>query len=211
MKKKEFIPAAHWHFLTPVYDFFVGVFGDTTLQKIVDYVEPKNGQRILDIGCGPGNLIVEIKKRAPKSHVTGLDVDPEILGIAKGKFQIYNIDADIVEESASEMPFVNNRFDVVTSTLMIHHLDHKERKQMMQEVYRVLKPRGKFFLYDFHSPKNIFVKLLIKFFGLFEDTTDAAKGNYIKFMEEAGFKKIKSLFHTALFELLQGEKASIKK
>lgn len=204
--KKNFLPAAHWDFLTPVYDPFMRFFWRDTVRKIADIVSPKAGQKILDAGCGPGNLIVELKKRSPDTYITGLDMDPKILAVADRKIKENSFVVSLVEASAAKMPFPDNTFDAVTSTLMIHHLTSEERKEMVREAYRVLKPGGNFFLYDFGPPKSAFWRIFSKIIGLFEDVSDGISGNYAEFLKQAGFVNIHSAYRTNMFELLCASK-----
>lgn len=202
---KDFIPAASFHFLTPFYDPFMRIFCRRVFKKIAEIIDPKPHQHILDLGCGPGNLILEFKAKQPQVKITGLDIDPKILQIADQKLKKAQIEAKLIEASGTEIPD-GKQYDIVVSTLMIHHLQSMDKKKMVGEAYRVLKTGGKFYLYDFSPPKNWFGKILAPIYGLFEEIDDGVKGKYPVFLKEAGFKNVRSVFRSMLFEMLEGEK-----
>lgn len=202
---KDFVPAAHYSFLTRFYDGFSRLFFSGVFKKIAAFIAPKPGEKILDIGCGPGNLIVELKKLQPAAHLTGLDIDPEILAIAQKKFEKFQFAIPLIKASAAQIP-ANDEFDTVVSSLMIHHLSLAEKKEMLAGAYRVLKPGGKLYLYDFGPPKNRFGKFLSSIYRWFEEIDDGIEGRYVLFIKEAGFGEVKSVFKSNIFELLEARK-----
>lgn len=202
---KDFVPAAHYPFLTRFYDGFSRLFFSRIFKKIATLINPKPGEKILDLGCGPGNLIVELKKLQPAARLTGLDVDPEILAIAQKKFEKFQFAIPLIEASATDI-HTEEEFDSVVSSLMIHHLSLSEKKEMLAGVYRILKPGGKFYLYDFGPPKNRFGKFLSFIYRWFEEIDDGVQGRYVLFIKEARFKEVKSVFKSNVFELLEARK-----
>lgn len=202
---KDFIPAAHYSFLTRFYDRFNRLFFGRVFKKIAEIINPKPYEKILDLGCGPGNLIIALKKREPATELTGLDIDPEILAIAKKKFATFQLAIPLIEGSATKIP-TNEQFAVVVSSLMIHHLSLPEKKAMLANAHRVLRPGGRFYLYDFGPPSNRWGKLLGSIYRWFEEIDDGIQGRYALFMKEAGFGGIKSVWKSNLFELLEARK-----
>lgn len=205
MATPPFIPAARWRPLTPCYDGFVRLFFGRTTRRIATVLNPLPGQKILDVGCGPGNLILELKRRQPAAEITGLDVDPEILQIARNKLEHAGITATLVQASAAAIP-LDGPFDAVTSTLMIHHLNADEKLGMLREIYRLLKPGGKLYLYDFAPPQGWFGKFLTGIYRRFEDTEAGITGEYPTMLQQTGFRNPFMPLHTRLFGLLVAEK-----
>ncbi|PIQ77667.1 hypothetical protein COV82_03230 [Candidatus Peregrinibacteria bacterium CG11_big_fil_rev_8_21_14_0_20_46_8] len=202
--KHDFLPAAHYHFLTSLYDPFVRIFFGSLYKKIAPIIKPKEGQKILDIGCGSGLVIQALKKYQPKIEITGVDIDPKILKIAARKFHKNKIDAKLIEASATDIP-LREKFDIVISTLVIHHLPTDEKKQMLQEARRLLKTGGSFFLFDFAPPKNWLGHIEAKMMHHFEPIDEAIENKYREYLKEAGFKDIQSKYRTNIFQMLEAK------
>lgn len=202
---QNFIPAARYKILTPGYDAFVRLFFGRTTIRIAELVNPQPRQKILDVGCGPGNLILELKRLQPAAEITGLDVDPEILAVARKKFSRRNITVPLLAASAAKIPLDGN-FDAAASTLMFHHLNSEEKLAMLKEVYRLLKPGGKFYLYDFARPTDWYGRMLAAVYRHFEDIESGIAGEYPAMVENTGFRNVRILFRSRLFGLLVAEK-----
>jgi len=127
--------------LIPEYQHYIEI------ATIIKKLDPKPGEIILDLGCGTGRIAYEIIKRGSK--VIALDFSVESLKICKSRCEKldhkYNI--HIIRGDACNIPLKKNTFDKCISSQVLQHIPSKdERLKMIQEVYRVLKPRGKFVL-----------------------------------------------------------------
>ncbi len=203
--KTDFIPAAHWQFLTPYYHGFMKLVFGKRYQKIADLIQLQPGDKVLDVGCGPGEILRLLCLKYPDHEFTGLDMDPEILAIARKNLPSA---VNLTQGSADALPFLAGQFEVITSSLMIHHLTPEQKQKMMWEVYRVLKPGGRFYLFDFAPPTSWCGKIFTTIFRKAEQLDDALTGKYRIFLEEAGFKNIQSLYKThGMFELLLAQKS----
>lgn len=202
---KTFIPAAKFHVLTPFYQGIIRLFFTKVFNDLIKIINPQPDQTVLDVGCGPGNLIVGLKKYQPSLEIIGVDIDPRILKIAQKKLDKNNINAKLIEASATDIP-LQTSFDIVVSTLMFHHLDYQQKQAMLKQVYRLLKPDRKFYLYDFAPPRNFFENILAQLWGSFEHISDGVNNKYRSLLAEAGFKNIKSKYHNLILELLVAEK-----
>lgn len=202
--KKDFLPAAHYHALTPFYGHFMTVFFKRHYSKLAQLIQLKPGERLLDVGCGPGNLLQLIQKKHPKNKLVGLDVDPDSLKIAQKNLP----QTTFHESSAIKIPEPDASFNVVTSTLMFHHLKTDEKKQMLKEVYRVLKPGGQFYLFDFCKPTSWFGRFFVKLFREVENMDEALEGKYKVYLQEAGFTSLQSGYRAyGVIELLTAIKS----
>lgn len=184
---KKYIPPLNVKFLTPFYDIFCRIsgFGDKFRNKIISHLNPKHGMHILDLGCGTGVDDRLILRQYPHVNIVGVDPDKDAIAIAKRNSQ--NI--KYVIGYATNLPFENNRFDIVISTLVFHHLPTESKKEAMKEAYRVLKPGGLFLLTDLGKSKNKFWALL-SWISLLEEGKDNIEGKIPLFMTEAGFKNV---------------------
>ena len=122
-------------------------------EKALDLANLRPGESVLDIGCGTGTLAIAAKRRVGAAgRVCGIDASPEMLARAGKKSK--RVAAEIVFKNGvvEALPFPDSQFDVVLSTLMLHHIGRKARQQCAQEVRRVLKPGGRVLALDFARP-----------------------------------------------------------
>lgn len=176
MQEKQFIPAFNYDFLTPLYDFFLNLlgFGYKERKKIVGLLKLKNNEKLLDIGCGTGSLIIVSKKLHPQNEIVGIDIDDRIIRIARNKIENENLDIELIKAGAEKLPFPNSSFDVVVSSLVFHHLPLEIKKLAIKEVTRVLKNKGRFLLVDFGTADKFWMKTIYpleKLFGIREAET----------------------------------------
>lgn len=105
----------------------------------------KKGMIVGDIGCGNGLIIPEVLKNGAKKYF-GLDISSGLIKIAKNKYTA-EIKKGIVElkvGNALKLPYGNNKFDVIFSFAVMHHLpDQENHLKFLREINRVLKPGGK--------------------------------------------------------------------
>ncbi|HTL88891.1 MAG TPA: class I SAM-dependent methyltransferase [Leptolyngbya sp.] len=146
-------------------------------------IEPET--KVLDLCCGSGQTTQFLVQRS--RHVTGLDASPRSIQRAKQNAP----EAEYVEAFAEKNPFPDRAFDLVHTSAAMHEMKLPQLRQILQEVYRVLKPGGVFTMVDFHSPTNpIFIPGLAIFFWLFETETawQLVKLNLEELLEEIGFE-----------------------
>jgi len=104
----------------------------------------------VDLGCGPGNVLRCIRRLRPDVHLTGMDIDPEIIKIAQRRSRNKNISFRVASIGDTCLPDAST--DVVVSTLMFHHLSTETKKAAFKEARRILKSSGVFLLCDFSLP-----------------------------------------------------------
>jgi SAM-dependent methyltransferase len=98
--------------------------------------------RLLDIGCGSGQLLLEAARRHPEGKLAGVDLSPNMLELARAKFPTGQ--ADLRLASSEALPFADGAFDMAVSTVSMHHWGMDE--VALREIHRVLGPRGAFLL-----------------------------------------------------------------
>lgn len=114
------------------------------------------GDAVLDIGCGTGDLTLAAKGRAgAKGRVCGVDASPEMIQAARGKAARAGYDVEFRLEPVEKLTLPDRSFDVVVSSLMMHHLPEELKREGLTEVHRVLKPGGRLIVVDFDRPKGI--------------------------------------------------------
>jgi ubiquinone/menaquinone biosynthesis C-methylase UbiE len=97
--------------------------------------------RVLDVACGTGRFLAQIKSNWPRLPVTGLDLSPYYLAEARERLRSWSR-VSLVEGAAEKLPFPDGEFDVVTSVYLLHELPRKVRHDALMEMARVLKPGG---------------------------------------------------------------------
>lgn len=114
------------------------------------------GEAILDVGCGSGSLTLLAAARAgTEGRVAGIDASPEMIEVARGKATKRGLAVDFTVAPIEALPFAGGEFDVVLSSLMLHHLPDDVKALGLKEVRRVLKPGGRLLAVDLagaHGP-----------------------------------------------------------
>lgn len=110
---------------------------------------------VLDLCCGTGDLAGLAKKIQPDACVTGIDFSENMIDIAKDK----NPNVQFFQGDATNLPYGGNTFDIVTMGFGLRNIQNAEKA--VEEVYRILKPNGKFIHIDF-GEKNLISKIYDK-------------------------------------------------
>lgn len=135
---------------------------------------PKNVKRILDLGTGNGRLLAIIKLNYPTAEGIALDFSNTMITQAQKRFandpQVQIIKHDFsVPLPASKL----GHFDVIVSSLAIHHITHKRKKQLYQEIFNLLNPNGIFCnLEHVSSPTENIHKKFLDAIGSTPETED---------------------------------------
>src|SRR6516164_9878636 len=103
--------------------------------------------RLLDVACGTGRFLREVKANYPRLFVTGLDLSPHYLAVARRELAPWSR-TRLIEGAAEAMPFADGEFAVVTCIYLFHELPPRIRRAVAAEIRRVLKPGGSLILVD---------------------------------------------------------------
>lgn len=192
MKDAKYIPALGYNSLTPLYDAVVRL---TVREKkfkkaLIEQANFADGQSVLDLACGTGTLAVLIKETYPKVEVTGIDGDAKILAIAEKKAIKKGVSVQFDEGLSFELPYADESFDRVVSSLFFHHLTRADKLKTLREVLRVLKPEGELHIADWGLPANFLMKFVsygVELLDGSETTGDNFKGLMPSLISETGF------------------------
>lgn len=190
-RTESFVPALAFDRLTPLYDPIVRVTSRETAFKsrLLAQAAAGPGESVLDLGCGTGTLALEVKRRQPGAEVLGLDADPSILRRARTKAQDAGLAVRFQEGRADDLPFPEQCFDKVLSTLFFHHLDRATRERTAREISRVLRPGGELHVADWGQPRGLLgpaLFLSVRLLDGLDQTADNAKGRLPQLFSAAG-------------------------
>ena len=207
----EYIPALSYRFLTPFYDFIQKYIVMDIRYKslLIEQAKIQPGHRVLDLGCGTGTLAIMVKQAQSAAEVIGLDADPDMLKVAKYKSAQLKAPVKFDVGFTNKLPYPDETFDRVLSSIMIHHLKTPDKWQTAQEVYRVLKPGGQLHIIDFGKPVTLYGKILGPFLHKFEEANDNIEGKLPEIFGAPGLKtKVVGNFWTFFGDqaFLRGEK-----
>jgi len=174
------LDTAFWKKYFKVYDVLnLVVPYQELIKEFINQLKLEAGQKVLDAGCGTGNLGVHISRLG--CHVTGVDFSREALDqyrikIKKNKTKL------ILSDLSKELPFRDNSFDRVVSNNVLYTIELGKRENLIKEMYRVLKPGGvivlsnvkygwsPFTIYKKHIQTEYrrigFIKLILKIVGM---------------------------------------------
>jgi ubiquinone/menaquinone biosynthesis C-methylase UbiE len=189
---RDYVPAAGHAWALPLYDPLLRLFRiDQRRERLIDGAGLQAKQRVLDVGCGTGSLLIALARRAAV-HATGLDPDPAALRIARAKAERAGLAVRLEQSFSDAMPFPEHGFEHVFSSFMFHHLDAGEKRAMLREVLRVLAPGGHFHLMDFRDEpqhKSAIMRALHSL-SAHQKLRGQIEGGVERMLAEAGFTQI---------------------
>ncbi len=193
-----YIHALRYDWLTALYDPVVRwtTREATFKRRLIAESGIEDGHRVLDLGCGTGTLAVLVKRTAPGAGVVGLDGDPKILDIARAKALAAGVDISFDEGMSFELPYPDDSFDRVFSTLLFHHLTRERKRDSLREIRRVLKGGGEIHIGDWGKAQNLVMRALFTVVQLldgFETTTDNVKGLLPELIRDTGFERVREV------------------
>jgi ubiquinone/menaquinone biosynthesis C-methylase UbiE len=124
-------------------------------QRTVTLARMQPGEQVLDVGCGTGTLAMDVARHVGRTgRVAGVDPGTEQIARARAKAARRHVPIEFQIGVIEQLPFPDQSFDVVFSTLMMHHLPAPLKRQGLAEIARVLKPGGRLVIADFKPKKE---------------------------------------------------------
>jgi ubiquinone/menaquinone biosynthesis C-methylase UbiE len=103
--------------------------------------------RLVDIACGTGAFLAEVKRNYPRLAVTGIDLSAPYLAVARRRLADWSR-VSLIEANVEALPIADASVDIVTCVYLLHELPRRARKAVANEIRRVLKPGGKLVYID---------------------------------------------------------------
>lgn len=206
-------------YLIPCYeDFYTACY---PLIKLLP-----EAKTVLDIGAGTGLFSYFIYQIRPELHYTLVDLSPEMLSVAKQRFaDLSNFDYRQLDFSEASL---RGRYDIVISSLAIHHLEDEAKQQLYQSVYAALNPDGLFINADQVAGRTVGFdafykqnwKETVTTSGLDEDAIQRAFERIkldkfatleaqLQMLERAGFTDVDCIYKNLNFVVFGGTKEAL--
>jgi len=161
---------AAWELESAAYSVHSTIFskeprieGDRTLRNNYHRVLKKeiteNPKDILDMGCGVGLSTFALQENYPNAQITGLDLSPYFLAVAKHQAQQKNYDIQWHHNQAEKTDLPSESFDLVSSFLMFHELPQLAARNILKEAHRLIKKGGYLGIMDMNPQSEAYQKM----------------------------------------------------
>lgn len=216
MTQMPHTPPLGYAMLTPMYD---RVIAAVTREKdwrarLVEHLDARPGETILDVGSGTGSLAIAVTAAAPGCHFHGIDPDTSAIDIARRKASVAGSAAtfDLGRLDASEAR--RGTVDKIVCSLVLHQVSIAEKRRLIRAMAHRLKPGGQLFIADYGLQPSVAMRLAfrltVQMLDGKRDTQPNADGVLPLLIKEAGFVREKQLegFNTATgrIEIICAEK-----
>ena len=178
---RDFVPALGWHALSPFYDGIIRLATrEATWRKaLVDQIAPRDGEAILDVGCGTGSLAILLKQAAPAARIVGLDPDPAILARAAAKAEAAGVEIEWRQGYARDVGRMAGAFDKAVSSMVFHQVPLAEKEAGIAAMIAAVRLGGEVHIADFATQRSRLMRALFGIVGRvdgLENTKPNAEG-----------------------------------
>lgn len=152
------------------------------LVRLIPSRQPSYGV-VVDVGCGSGYSLPKLAQRFLPRELIGVDIDPQMLAVARGELERADIDARLIQASSTQMPLPDGYADVLLCHQTFHHF--VEQEAALEEFLRVLKPGG--LLLFAESTRRYIHSWMIR--ALFRHPMEVQRTapEYLQMLRDAGF------------------------
>src|SRR3989338_10771287 len=137
-------------------------------QKALEAIEAKDGDRILDICTGTGDLALKIAKWRPKAEIYAVDFSPHMLAAAKERARQLNVQNIVFkEDDCLELSFPDKHFDYITISFGFRNLSFSmaNLETALKEMRRLLKDGARLIILETCQPVNKFIRKIFHFYA----------------------------------------------
>lgn len=181
---------------------------NTFVNQVLSLGSPKGllDGLLLDVGCGPGNIVIKLAQRCPRLLIAGVDYSANMVQAGRQVAGRLGLDDRVFfnQGSADQIPFPDATFDVVLSNSVLHHLTNPSKA--FEEMLRVTKPDGAILVRDLRRPSRFAFPWHVRWHGrhysgimkkLFEDSVRAAytPNELAELLDRSGMSKAHIFLH----------------
>ncbi len=182
--------------IAPFYDpaiklLFLPLGGERRYRRrLLKFLSPQTGEKILDLGCGTGTNTLELARFVGNGKVIGIDISSKMIEVAQKKLKQSGLtNLQFVKGTSHQLPFENNSFDKILTSFALHEMEENIRLATLKEVNRVLKPQGELFVIELHLPPSFLARNFFKLFMKLEEEKawKFLKQNLREIFKQSGF------------------------
>jgi ubiquinone/menaquinone biosynthesis C-methylase UbiE len=199
MSDQGFTPAAGHHALTPLYDLGIALLTREGRWRsaLVEQIAPGGNDRIVDVGCGTGSLLLRLAEAAPDARLIGIDPDPAILARARTRLSAaaraeVNLHQGFARDVAALM--AGQPATKIVSSLVFHQVPLAEKRAALAAMFQALGGGGELHIADYGLQRTPLMRFLfratIQNLDGRTDTEPNARGILPDLIAEAGFRDV---------------------
>ena len=167
---------------------------NTSYRRILRAAAVTRDDRVLDLGCGIGNILIALAERIDFVHpAAGIDVSPDLIRIGQREVARVGLQNRIGLQvaPATRLPFEDGSMDVVLTSHVLKHLDDEALLACFLEVARVLRPGGRFLLWEFDkSPRSALLFWSARLSGLPPSFQLRTSAEFSRALRSTGFHRV---------------------
>jgi len=162
--QRNFTPALGLSALTPLYDGAIRLLTRERAWRtaFLDQIDPRPGERVIDVGCGTGSLAILLKKAAPELHVVGMDPDDGVLERARAKAEAAGVEIEWRRGFARDAGAMGPVFDKAVSSLVFHQVPMTEKEAGIAAMVAAVRPGGEVHIADYATQTTSLMRALFR-------------------------------------------------
>jgi ubiquinone/menaquinone biosynthesis C-methylase UbiE len=157
MADRDFTPAAGKLAGIGSYDALIRLFTreNRWRPQLIGRIDPRPGQRLLEVGCGTGTLAIAAKSLCFEAEVIAIDPDPQVLAIARNKAAEQGVEVDFREGFLDQQSFEAASFDTIYCSLVLHQVPPETKTELIDGMIALLKPGGALQIADYAKQSGL--------------------------------------------------------
>jgi ubiquinone/menaquinone biosynthesis C-methylase UbiE len=196
-EQDHYVPALGRPELTRLYDGVLALVARERRWRamLLDALQPRDGELIVDVGCGTGSQAIAIKTRCPGARLVGIDPDPAVLDIARAKARAAGVEIDWIQGFGGAIDGLvgQGAADAVISSLVLHQCDVSVKGDILGAMARLGRPGARILIADYGLQRGGLMRLLFRMVQAvdgWERTEFNARGGLPGLMSAQGLSEV---------------------